>query len=234
MITLQKYTIIAVLVILLGISIYEAHRASALQSEMQVLQAEKAAHAEQAQQSTRKPDDGECRTEGAEPDGIHADMGNSELLRLRGEVGALQRQLEDEQASQSSASNHIAFTEPYMPREAWSDRGTDKPLNTILTMFWALRQGDENKLEQIVSRVRDSQTLDELIYPKSDWENISAIQIVGIGGEVPIIDGKAQEIATAEVIVEEAPPVLGGYKALNMQRWSLIKVNDQWLITGCH
>jgi hypothetical protein len=234
MTTLQKSTAIAALVVSLGIAIYEAHRASRLESELQVLQGQNASLAARTGQLNGQRDDTEHQAEGAEPSSRPSNADTSELLRLRGEVGLLRRQLAVAEATPQPATNHIAFTEPYLPREAWSDHGTAKPLDTILTMFWALRQGDESKLEQMVSRVRDSQTLDELIYPKNDWQNITAIQVVKVGWARAIVGGKAQDMGSAEVIVEQSPPFEGDEKDVSMQRWSLIKMNDQWLINGCH
>ena len=152
----------------------------------------------------------------------------SELLRLRGQAGLLRRQLDDALATPQPATNHIAFPGLRLPREAWSDHGTNKPKDTILTMFWALRQGDRSKLEQIVSPMRDSQTVDDLIFPRDDWDRLLAIQVV----KAVTTAEKGQEQGNVEVIVEKAPPADVADKDVDVsvERWFLAKVNDQWVI----
>ena len=86
----------------------------------------------------------------------------------------------------------MQFTLPYLRREAWSDKGTDDPLNTILTMFWAIRQGDEAKLGRWFARTYASHELarfdpfqamihnpwhSELTLPKRDWNQTVGVQV---------------------------------------------------------
>ncbi len=231
MTTLQRCTVIAVLIITPGIAIYEAHRASTLESGLQAVQGQTASPAAQAQQPKSQPGDTEHRPEGAERNSEPSNADRSELLRLRGEVGLLRRQLAAAEASPRPATNHIAFPGLYLPRDAWSDQGTDTPRNTILTMFWALRRGDQSKLEQMLSPLRGSQTLDQLTLPRDDWEKISAIQMANVGVTRSLTAGNVtQEIGRVEVIVEKAPPVGQTEKEVSMERWTRIKANDQWLI----
>ncbi len=122
----------------------------------------------------------------------------------------------------------MAFPGLYLPRDAWSDHGTDKPQNTILTMFWALRQGDQSKLEQMVSPLA-GRTLDQLIFRRDDWEKISAIQVART---TLTHSPTGVDTATAEVIVEQAPPMGETEKDVSMHRWTLIKANDQWLLVN--
>jgi Regulator of chromosome condensation (RCC1) repeat len=143
---------------------------------------------------------------------------NSQLLRLRAQAEA--------------AIDQISCLTPRLPRAAWSEHGTDKPLNTVLTMFWALRQGDQGKLENMVSRVRDSQTLDDLIYPRSEWGKITAIRVVSAGITTTVSRGRADVLGNAEVIIEKAPGPDGANKEVSKESWSFRKVNNQWLIIG--
>jgi hypothetical protein len=223
--TLQRSIAIAVLIISLGIIIYEAHRASALESELQVLRGQDASLAAQAQEAKNQRDDTEHRPVGAEPNSKLSNADRSELLRLRGEVGLLRRQLAAVEASPGPATNHMTFPGLYLQREAWSDHGTDKPQNTILSMFWALRQGDQSKLEQMVS-TNGGKTLGELIFRRDDWEKISAIQVAN----TVVVSTASVDTATVEVIVEQAPPAGQTDKDVSMHRWTLVKMNDQWLI----
>lgn len=222
---LQKTTVIAAIVISLGVAVHEAHRASTLESELQVLQGQNASLAAQQQESKRE--DSEHRTERAEPLGNASTAGNAELLRLRAEVSLLRRQLAAAEAKPQPATNQILFTHPVLPRAAWSDLGTDKPLNTILTMFCALRQSDESKLEQMLWR-DDSQTLEDLTFRRDDWDRISAIQVA----TTTVTHTAAADTSGIEVIVEKAPAVEGTDKDVEIRRWILIKMNgqDQWRI----
>jgi hypothetical protein len=230
----QKLATIAILATSIGIAIYEERRAATIESEVQVVRQQNASFAAQAQQPKSAQDGAGVGADGAEPHSKLSNPDTSELLRLRGEVGLLRHQLAAASERPQTATNQISFAEPYLTRGVWSDHGTDNPQNTILTMFWALSQGDESKLEEIVSRARDSQTLDQLVYPKNQWEKISAIQVVKVAWARAIKDGKPQDVASAEVILEKAAPRGGGDKDLSMERWSLTKMNDHWLITGWH
>ena len=79
MTTLQRCIVIAVLIITLGIAIYEAHRASALESELQVLKGQSASLAAQAEQPKSHREDTEHRPGGAEPDSKPSNADKSEL-----------------------------------------------------------------------------------------------------------------------------------------------------------
>ncbi len=232
---LPKSVVIAALAIAFGIALYEAHRAARLGSELEVLHGQNASLAAQLRQRESEGETAAQRAARAEPLSNASDAVNSELLRLRGEVGLLRGQLAAGGAQPQAATNQMSFTTPYLPRASWSDQGTDKPLNMVLTMFWALRQGDESKLEQMVSRGRDSQTLDDLIYPRREWEKIRAIQVVD-APRVRVVspNGVALDSGHVDVIVEKALGPDGAEKDVSMERWYLIKVNDQWLITGYH
>jgi RNA polymerase sigma factor (sigma-70 family) len=205
------------------------------QSQLQLLQKEQSLRRQVEQLAELSADNERLSNQLAQVRGslVLGNVDASELLRLRGEVGLLRRQLAGMAAKTQTTTNQIQFTLPYLPREAWSDRGTAKPLDTIQTMFWAMGQGDQKRLEQIVSRARDSQPLDELTVSKQDWDKITAVQIVDVAtsrGSSP--QGGMEDMATAEVIVEV--PYQDGIKDVSMQRWSLKKFNDRWLITGRH
>jgi hypothetical protein len=224
----QKAIITAVVVGSVGSAVYEACKASRLESGLRMLNEQHALLVAQIEQLESQRDETQRQRTAVPADKKGSDVAASELLRLRGEVNLLRRQIATADTKAQPATNQILFTQPVFPRAAWSDHGTDKPLNTILTMFWALRQGDESKLEQMVSRDRVSQTLDDLAYPKNDWERISAIQVVNVASTH---GGGGVDTARAEVIVEEAPaPFEGAEKDVSIRRWILTKENDQWLI----
>ena len=72
-------------------------------------------------------------------------------------------------------------------------------------------------------------TLDQLIFPRDEWEKISAIQVAKT---VWTHSATSVDTATTEVIVEQAPPAGQTDKDVSMYRWTLVKVNDQWLIVN--
>ncbi len=233
MTTLQKTVITAALAAAVGTGVYEARQASTLRSEGQVLQQQQASLNGQIQQLQSERDDAARQRAAIDDDSKRSNIDTSELLRLRGEVGLLRRQIATAKTTQETATNQIQFSLPYFHREAWSDKGTDEPLNTILTMFWAIRQGDETKLEQIVSRGKSAQPLDQLTVPKGDWDKITAVQIVNAFEFYPIIEGKRQNTANINAIIETTRAGLDSKeKEFEVRRWILTKENNQWLITG--
>ena len=97
MTALQKATVIVALAAFAGAAIYETHRASALEAQLQALRQQQERLAEQVEQSHRERD---ARTQ---PESLlaqnqklstnqSADQ-SRELLRLRGEVSVLKRQV---------------------------------------------------------------------------------------------------------------------------------------------
>jgi hypothetical protein len=228
MTTLQKAIVTATVAVLAGAGVYEASKASRLESEFRMLNDQHALLVAQMEQLKSERDETLRQRTAAAADKQGPDVNASELLRLRREVGLLRRQLADLAAIAQTATNQIQFSVPCLPRAAWSDQGTDKPQNTILTMFWAIRQGDQNRLEQLVYRQKDSQTLDDMTVPKSDRDEIAAIRTLGVTvtsgpGLVPT--------ASVEAIVQTVPSQ-DGTKNVYCPRWVLNKINDQWLITG--
>jgi hypothetical protein len=227
----QRAAVIAAMVVSVGVAIYEAHRASRLESELHVLQARDASLALHTEQQTSNRQDREARAERTETHGNAPTGVSSELLRLRGEVGLLRRDLATAEAKAQASTNQISFSYPVLPRGEWSDQGTAKPQNTILTMFWALRQGDQNKLEQLVLPLRDSQTLDDFSFPRDEWDKFSAIQVAKVVVARQLTAGKVTaETATVQVIAEKALGADGADKDADIYRWVLTKENGQWLI----
>ena len=98
-------------------------------------------------------------------------------------------------------------------------------------MLWAIRQGDETKLERLVSRGNTSQQLEDMTLPKRDWDKIAGVQIVGSATfRRAFPDGSMEDGASVDTIVERDLTSDGKGKDVEMHRWTLIKTNDQWLI----
>jgi hypothetical protein len=200
-----------------------------LQAEVLLLQQQQASINEQIQQGKSERDDAPQERAEIGGDNKRSTEDTSEVLRLRGEVTILRRQIAAA-SPQGKATNQMQFTLPYSRREEWLDKGTDDPLNTIMTMFWGIGQGNETKLEQIVPGGKGSQSLDDLAFPRGDWDKITGVQIVNLVRVRAIVDGRGEDRAVADVIVEKSVP--GRSSDFNMRSWTLTKSNDQWLITS--
>ena len=98
MTTIQKTLITAVLAVAAGAGIYEAHQAGQLREQNQTLQQQQAPLAAQIQQLQRECDAATNRLADSQDEMAKAKSNNLELLKLRGEVSALHRQLELEHA----------------------------------------------------------------------------------------------------------------------------------------
>ena len=220
----QRTVVVAALVAGLGAAVYEARRASALEDELHSVQRAEAARAPQVQ---APPNGSEVRL-AAETKTNASVAVDPELLRLRGEVGVLRRQLA---AAEARATNQITFSHPFLPREAWTDQGTDKPMNAVLTMFWALRQGDQAKLEQIVSPMKPSQTAEDLTFRRAEWERLSAVQVVRV---VTVSKGETPLNGDVQVIVERAPIEPGEIPDIDVLRFMLTPTNGQWVVRSAN
>jgi hypothetical protein len=110
MTTLQKVLITATLAVVAGAGIYEAHQASSLRSQNELLQHQQAPLAEQNQQLQRERDDATNRLAALTDELARVKKNPSEVLKLRGEVGAL-RQGKAVADSQNTISKAIANPE---------------------------------------------------------------------------------------------------------------------------
>jgi hypothetical protein len=227
----KKAAVIAAILVSLGVAIYEAHRAATLESKLHVLQVPDASLALQTQQQVSNGQDREPRSDRIETHDDAPTAANSELLRLRGEVGLLRRELAAAEAKAHAPTNQISFSHPVRPRAEWSDQGTAKPQDTIGSMFWAMRQGDQSKLEELVLRSRASQPLDDITLPKDEWDQFSAFQVATVTVTRQVTAGKVTaETAMVKVIAEQAYGPNGAEKDADIYRWVLTKENEQWLI----
>jgi RNA polymerase sigma factor (sigma-70 family) len=110
MTTLQKTLITATFAVVAGSGIYEARQASQLRAQNQALQQQQAPLADQLQQLRRERDDATNRVAALTEELASTKKNPSEVLKLRGEVGAL-RQEKATADSQSAASKLTANPE---------------------------------------------------------------------------------------------------------------------------
>ncbi len=234
MTALQKTLIAATVTVLAGAGIYEARHAAQLHDQVQRLQQQQAPLVEQLQQLQKERDDATNQLAGLLAENEQLNRNTDELLKLRNEVGLLREQLNRTRAGAEHAAPQIKFDLPYSRRDEWSEKGTDTPLHTLFTMLGAIKQKDENRLNQIVLRTNPAYTLDQLILPKTSWDDAVAIQIVSEGEFMPYTGNAWQDEAQIEAILEERQIDNLGETHTNqtVERWSLMKTNNQWLLTG--
>jgi RNA polymerase sigma factor (sigma-70 family) len=233
MTALQKTIVTATIAVLAGAGIYEARQASTLRTQVQALRQQQEPLREQNRKLQQERDNTAQMLAALREDNERLDRNSGELLRLRGEVGVLRKQSNQSPTKLESPNSRIQFVIPYSPREEWSEMGTDAPQNTLLTMFSAIKQGDETKLYQVVSRRDATESLDQLTLPKRDWDKVTAVQIVNVSTAKTMIENRLQDSAQIDVIIEKQVPILTTtVTEHSVRRWLLVKTNAQWLITG--
>jgi RNA polymerase sigma factor (sigma-70 family) len=117
MTTIQKTLITATLAVVAGAGIYEAHQAAQLQNQIQTLQQQQTSSTEQLRQLQRERDDATNRLTAliAENEQLKASKKAVELLKLRGEVGALRQSLANMAATnRPSAGLSALMSDPAM------------------------------------------------------------------------------------------------------------------------
>jgi len=93
MTTLQKMLITTAIAVTVGTGIYEVRKASKLRSQVQTLQRQQAPWAEQVAQLNHALANATNRIAGLSDELVSAKSNNTELLKLRGEIGVLRAQL---------------------------------------------------------------------------------------------------------------------------------------------
>ena len=111
--TVPKVLVVAALIAAAGVGIFEARQAAQLRRQNQVLQQQQALLAGQIQQLQGERDDAANRLAGLAGETAKSNRDNNELLKLRGEVGVLRRQLDE--SSGKIAMTH-SNTNPPVPQ----------------------------------------------------------------------------------------------------------------------
>ena len=113
----QKAIFTAVGVGSVGSALYEVRRASGLESGLRKLNEKHALLVAQIEQLKSERDETQRQRSAAAADKKGSAVEYSELLRLRGEVGLLRRQLAGVATKEQTATNQIHFTQPCSLRE---------------------------------------------------------------------------------------------------------------------
>jgi RNA polymerase sigma factor (sigma-70 family) len=156
MTTLQKTLITATIIAAVGAGIYEARQASNLQNQVQTLQQRQAPLTEQVKQLQREHEEATRKLAALREDNelLQPATNTAELLKLRGEVGVLRRQLADYKSSQEAAAKARQPSTYQLPNYSQADlprnfpqvsfvySGHSNPESTLLTLMWAFREGN--------------------------------------------------------------------------------------------
>lgn len=231
----QKVLIAAALAAAVGTGIYEARQAADLRNQVSALQQQTAL----TEQLTSDRDDAMRQLAALRAENERLQRNTAELLKLRGEVTGLRREaakigsLESELAKVRSAATEkippgaskLIISNPYLGREAWSDKGTDTPYHAFETMLWAGITGNAQRLGEI-SIPGDNSVL---LKDRPPLVRIKGVQIVSV-------EGASSGVTRIGAIVEEEfygggldkPPGT----VQNTSSWYLVQTNGEWKVTG--
>lgn len=170
-------------------------------------------------------------------------QGESDLLRLRGEVARLRLEaaktsaLETELARLRKAigeevppgASKLIINNPYLARSAWSDKGTDTPYHAFETMLWAGISGDTQRLGEVTVQGEHVSLKD-----RPPLMKIKGVQMVSVEG-YPGAQTRGPLTRVGAIVEEEfyggglnAPPGT----VQRMESWNIIQTNGEWKVTG--
>jgi RNA polymerase sigma factor (sigma-70 family) len=147
--TLQKITVTAALTVTIGAGIFEARQAHEARTEAARLQAQQAPMQEQIQKLQNDLSNATTTMAGLKEDFAKNQKDNSELLKLRGEIGVLKNQLaavKSEPPIQTANTSLTVSATPhkpgqYIPVSALSFVGYDSPEAALESFKWAMIKG---------------------------------------------------------------------------------------------
>lgn len=137
MTTLQRTLVAATIIAAFGTGIHQAHRASALQTQVRTLRQQQTALTAQIRQLQHERDEESNRLAAAREEISQSNSGDRQnaLLKLRGEVGVLRQQLAAAEARSGASST--AFSK-MLNDPAMREHVRQSQLNTIKTRYAAL------------------------------------------------------------------------------------------------
>jgi RNA polymerase sigma factor (sigma-70 family) len=139
MTTLQKTIVTATVTVLAGVGIYEARQATISRSQLQAFQQGQIVPSDDIQKLTRERDDAAGKLLAAREENKRLTRDTAELLKLRGEVGLLRRQVAEK--SQSASIQERNATLPSNPTtEAEYETQKRQITTSLLRVGYALRQ----------------------------------------------------------------------------------------------
>lgn len=239
MTTLQKTLVAATVAVLAGAGIYEARQATQLRDQVQTLQQQQAPMFEQIQQLQKELDEASNRVAGLNNDLAKNRGNNTELLKLRGEVGVLRNQLNQQdrlrggtshpeaKAAQTNQVTSSVFDDH--PRETWKLAGYATPDAALQSWLWAYCNGDKTAMLNSLSpdkfkveEARLAQKTETQLKEESERES----QIVR---GYQIVDQSA--LSDSEIELSLVIKLTDG----SIQRpikYRVVKVGDDWKFAG--
>ena len=182
--TVFKKTIVtATIAVLAGVGIYEARQAAQLREQVQKLKQQQAPLVEQIQRLENEGATTLATSNENKEELERLRKERTELLRLRGEVGLLRKQVSDlfefkeenlrlraSLAKQSEQTSQTTTEVPSdFPRDSWAFAGYATPEATLLSWTWAGTRGDrqamieslapeaQEKLQQALAKISDAE-----------------------------------------------------------------------------
>jgi RNA polymerase sigma factor (sigma-70 family) len=235
MTTLQKSIIGAVLVAAVGTGVFEARQAAQLQNQIQTLQQQQAPLPEQIQQLQRQRDDATNQLAEllAENEQLKSNQNETNLLKLRSEIGMLRQQTNElgklVQAWQNaSRQNSPVFPTNFFPMESLQFLGRATPEAALESALWAKSVGNEKIWLDGMAPAEANGATNSYVQGKSDAErsqflinqtkNWTGFQILS---EIPLADDEVIIQAEVQAQVNGTP-----HNVISME--VMKKIDDEW------
>lgn len=242
MTTLQKTLITAAIAVATGAGIYEAHEASILRSQVQTLQQQQASLAELDQLRMEK-ERLAARLQANEDELENLRKGREELLRMRGQVGALRQEVADARqrlAEPGARTNDSAKTwvvGEIKPKGEWKDAGQGSPLAAVETFWWAAANNNIDRMKQCIvfDRKTNAEPVSELYAKREAQSNAARVQqIKDVGVRLlshssGLLDADRAKI---DIAVTGSLPQADGSMSeiMDQQDFQLLKINGEWKV----
>jgi len=238
MTTLQKTLITATVAALAGAGIYEARQAAQLRDQVQTLQQQQAPLAEQIQQLQGELENASNRVVSMAEELANTKRNNAELLKLRGEVTLLRRQVK---AAEASAVNHQAMASSAPapaatnqsaisdhPKETWNYAGYATPEDALQTWTWAMSKSDQETM--LSSLTPESRKQWEQIFASQPAAGVGMKGLGKIAGYKIVDSGLVSESeAWVAISMTESKPSATEPRIMKM---ILKKVGSDWKVSG--
>ena len=222
---MQKTLIATTFALITATSVYEAHRASRLSHQNQALQQEQTSLSEQVQQVERERDDARAQLAvlAAEPSHSGSAQANAELLRLRGEVGALRRQTNELQILLGKGGQGQGRRSAADPGPGAATVARELNVPELIVAMTEHGSRDFAELNELIRRGPDAvPALNAALQTSPSWLVPKALGAIQDASAVdPLIAAMAQRQWSpyVEVTVEALESITGQKAGTNAQAW---------------
>jgi hypothetical protein len=241
MTTFQKALVTVTVVALAGAGIYEARQAAQLREQNQTLQQQQSPLAEQIQQLQRERNDATTRLAGLQGEIVRTKSNPLELLKLRGEIGVLRRQLaETKQSSVPHGDQTGPQTKTWaigeiIPKTSWTNAGLATPQASVETFWWAVALSNQIEFANAVV-LSGGKPMPQNFADKNLWfrrENLRRNQVEAIRLTSITQDGDANATIGLDLL-QHVKGTTGGDQVswLSGNPLQLILVDGQWKVVN--